>query len=145
MTKRETYCTGRGLKVWAMAGLMLILVLSSGPASAAQIDITNCTDNDVGICSYNEPARNWPVKQQKKLKARSGTPAIYDTEHFTCKAKCYFRVQRNYKRGSSCSKSSYKQLNHGWGSGEYYLVGFEFAGETYKSSNLASACLSDQQ
>ena len=34
MTKRETNCPVRDLKVWATAGLMLILILSSGPAQA---------------------------------------------------------------------------------------------------------------
>jgi len=87
MTKRETGYSVLGLKVWATAGLMLILVLSSGPALAAQIDITNCTEDRVGICAFNNSLKT-DFQQQHHL-------GVGDSGHFACHANCYFTIQKH--------------------------------------------------
>jgi len=54
MTKREMNCTIRGLKLWTTAGLMLILVLSSGPALASSsFMVTNQSDTIVKVRVYD--------------------------------------------------------------------------------------------
>jgi len=142
MTKRETGYTVQGLKVWAAAGLMLILVLSSGPALAAQIDITNCTSSWVKICSYDQKGETFESPTGvHALDAWDGnsTPA---KGHFTCNANCYFRF--NEHTGHGCEEgNSWHWLDHGWGSGDYLLVSLDrTSGGKYKSGDLTkgSSC-----
>ena len=132
MTKRETGCTVRGLQVWATAGLML--VLSSGLALAARINITNCTDTKVAICSYDKKMYS-SSNQKRILDNLSNGP---DTEHFKCKANCSFTMA-THNTDTSCKKEEpYHWINHSWGSGDYLLVGVERGtdDDNFKSSNL---------
>ncbi len=129
-------CTIRGLKLWTTAGLMLILVLSSGSALAAQIDITNCTSEWVKICAYDE---KHPIVQDQtgvhELDAWDGN-STPDKGHFTCHANCYFQI--NEHTGHGCQEgNSWHWLDHSWGSGDYFLVSLDrTSGGKYKSGDL---------
>ena len=67
MTIRETYYTVSGMKLWSTAGLILMLVLSSGLALAAQINITNNTETKVAICSYDNTDSMGLTPNQKRM------------------------------------------------------------------------------
>jgi len=140
MTKRETGYTVRGLKVWATAGLMLMLVLSSGLALAAQIDITNCTNTNVRICAYSN---NLDIDSDNAhtLDAKSGTATA--TGHFTCHANCFFTMIENHVN-EGCHDADgdhrnpdYAEIDHSWGKGSYLLVALEMTSKgNYKSGDL---------
>jgi len=134
MTKRETYCTIRGLKVWATAGLMLILVLSSGLALAAQIDITNCTDTKVKICSYD-----YKKDITNTTPEQSGVHALdaFAVGHFTCKANCNFQINSHDTNHGCQEGDNWHWLDHDWGSGIYSLISLDKNSKgKYKSSDL---------
>jgi len=144
MTKREMNCTIRGLKLWTTAGLMLILVLSSGPALAAQINITSCIDTLVKICGF-DTADNCCANDRHKLVA-GGAGDASDTGHFTCHANCYFIMTvTDPDTGCGCSDPAdgfcgnhkYDKIDHSYGSADYLLVGTaQNSKGHYKSSNL---------
>ncbi len=111
MTKRETYCTVLGLKVWATAGLMLILVLSSGMALAAQIDITNCTTTEVKMCAYS--GCDTAFSGCYTMKHSRHQLQANETKHFTCHARCVFTMTAKHP-DASCEKPHRDGMGHGY-------------------------------
>ncbi len=147
-------CTIRGLKLWTTAGLMLILVLSSGPALAAQIDIKNCTTTDMSICSFDN-WNGWPdinaVFDDHRVLYAGGK-----SHHFTCNSNCVFGISTSTSskcittkeicnsNGRECTEDNefnsidYSKLDHSWGKGSYLWISWDTVkGKShYKSGDL---------
>lgn len=122
-------------RVLALAILVLPWLALVGPAEAAKISITNCTDVKVKMCADENDSE--VIKPDKVKK-------------FSCKGECKFHLIECY--GDNCGnckdivwddkggENVYKMEGQ-WSKGEYSLVGLETkngdgGGKIYLASNL---------
>jgi hypothetical protein len=134
MIGRSARSPWRLLVVVAVVALSIPWLAMSAPAEAADISITNCTGQQVKICSadsksydVNSNKINWD--QKKTLDDRA-------TGKFTCEHHCAFDiVQCQNDECAECKKGDW--LDHMWGGGSYVLVALtQYSSGNYPSTDL---------
>jgi hypothetical protein len=139
MKKMLGYGADRILGALAAPALILPMLLAGRPAEAAKIDITDCTDTTVGICSYDSKDDDAADYRQYHALSYGGTGS------FQCHSNCHFLIMK-CKDGicpETCRFTAGIWLDHGWGRGYYLLESLNLNGNKDGYSSKDTASVSD--